>query len=164
MKKSLKVMLLMFIIILSILLEVTKQSLDFGSSYSYVIKPMIWIFIGIITFIFFKNDKIANNKYKREVNFAVVVTTLIYFLIYFVLGYIKGFAGNPYDSSAKGLFTNLWTFVPMLIVREYARYYMVNNCNQKKILIWTLFISLTFVLTDLNYYKLGSYFETHLLH
>lgn len=162
MKKNIKLLILALIILSSILLETTKISMKLGSSYAYVLKPMIWIFIGIITFVFFKNEKIVNNKYKKEVNFVVVVTTLIYFLIYFVLGYIKGFANNPYDCSLKGIITNLWTFLPMLIVREYVRYYMINNCDQKRILWWTLFISLMFVSIDLNIYKFDTYFETSL--
>lgn len=162
MKKNIKLIVLALIILSSIVLEATKISMKLGSSYAYVLKPMIWIFIGIITFVFFKNEKIVNNKYKKEVNFVVVVTTLIYFLIYFVLGYIKGFANNPYDSSLRGIITNLWTFLPMLIVREYVRYYMINNCDQKRILSWTLFISLMFVAVDLNIYKFDTYFETSL--
>lgn len=162
MKKGLKLLILSLIILSSIMLEATRVSLKFGSSYAYIVKPMIWIFIGIITFVFFRNEKIVNNKYKREVNFIVVITTLVYFLIYFILGYIKGFANNPYDSSLKGIITNLWTFLPMLFVREYVRYYMVNNCNQKQILWWTLFISTTFVMVELNIYKFDSYFETSL--
>lgn len=162
MKKGLKLLILSLIILSSIVLEATGGSLKFGSSYAYIVKPMIWIFIGIVTFVFFRNEKIVNNKYKREVNFIVVITTLVYFLIYFILGYIKGFANNPYDSSLKGIITNLWTFLPMLFVREYVRYYMVNNCNQKQILWWTLFISTTFVMVELNIYKFDSYFETSL--
>ena len=162
MKKNIKLIILALIILSSIVLEATKIYMKLGSSYAYVLKPMIWIFIGIITFVFFKNEKIVNNKYKKEVNFVVVVTTLIYFLIYFVLGYIKGFANNPYDSSQRGIITNLWTFLPMLIVREYVRYYMINNCDQKRILSWTLFISLMFVAVDLNIYKFDTYFETSL--
>lgn len=162
MKKNIKLIVLALIILSSIVLEATKISMKLGSSYAYVLKPMIWIFIGIITFVFFKNEKIVNNKYKKEVNFVVVLTTLIYFLIYFVLGYIKGFANNPYDSSLRGIITNLWTFLPMLIVREYVRYYMINNCDQKRILSWTLFISLMFVAVDLNIYKFDTYFETSL--
>lgn len=162
MKKSLKLLILSLIILSSIGLEATHVSLKLGSSYAYILKPMIWIFIGIITFVFFRNEKIVNNKYRREVNFVVVVSTLIYFLLYFVLGYVKGFANNPYDSSLKGIITNLWTFLPMLFVREYVRYYMVNNCNQKRILWWTLFISIMFVVVELNIYKFDSYFETSL--
>lgn len=162
MKKSIKLLILSLIVLSSIVLEITKVFLKMGSSYAYIIKPMIWIFIGVITFMFFKNDKIINNKYKKEVSFVVIISTLIYFLLYFLLGYIKGFANNPYDSSLKGVITNLWSFLPMLFVREYVRYYMVNNCNQKKILWWTLFISIMFVAVDLNIHKFDSYFETSL--
>ncbi len=162
MKKNIKLLILSLIILSSIALETTKVSLKLGSSYAYIIKPMIWIFIGVITFVFFKNDKIINNKYKKEVSFVVIISTLIYFLLYFLLGYIKGFANNPYDSSLKGVVTNVWSFLPMLFVREYVRYYMINNCNQKKILWWTLFISVMFVTVDLNIYKFDSYFETSL--
>ena len=156
MKKNVKIIILMLIILSSIIFEITGATFNFGSSYAYVIKPLIWIFIGIITFMFFKNEKIVNNKYKKEVVFVVFITTLIYFLSYFVLGYIKGFAYNPYDDSFKGVLTNLWTFIPMIIVREYVRYYMINNCNQKHILRWTFFISLTFVITSINIYKLDN--------
>ena len=108
MKKNLRVIILSLIILLSLLFEVTGLSLKFGTSYAYVIKPLTWIFIGIIAVVFFKNDVVVNKKYKKDVNFTVVVATLVYFLIYFVLGYIKGFAYNPYDSSLKGIITNIW--------------------------------------------------------
>ena len=153
MKKSIKLLILALIILSSIILEVTKVSLILGSSYAYVVKPMIWIFIGIISFVFFKNDKLINNKYKKDVFFIVSVTTLLYFLLYFFLGYIKGFANNPYDTSFKGIITNLWVLLPMLIVKEYVRYYMINNCNQKKVLLNAFLISFLFTLVELNIYK-----------
>lgn len=162
MKKNLRVIVLSLIILLSLLFEVTGLSLKFGTSYAYVIKPLTWIFIGIIAVVFFKNDVVVNKKYKKDVNFTVVVATLVYFLIYFVLGYIKGFAYNPYDSSLKGIITNIWSFLPMIIVREYSRYYMINNCEKKRILWWTLFISLLLCLTNLNIYKFDTYFKDSL--
>ena len=162
MKKQMKIIILIMIILLSSIFEITKASLLFDSSYSYVIKPLLWIFIGIITFFFFKNDVIENNKYKKEVKFYVIITTLIYFLIYFGLGYVKGFAYNPYDSTVKGILLNLWTFLPIVIVKEYARFYMINNCGKKKILLWALLISFVFTLVDLNFYKFDTYFANRL--
>ncbi len=162
MKKQIKLLILIAIILMSTIFEITKTSLIYGSSYAYVIKPLLWIFIGIITFFFFKNEIIENFKYKKEVSFYVVVTTLIYFLIYFGLGYIKGFAYNPYDSSLKGILLNLWTFIPVLIVKEYTRFYMINNCGKKRILLWAFLISVLFVLVDLNIYKFDSYFVSSL--
>ena len=162
MNKNLKLIILIIIVISSLVLEITGISVEFGSAYPYIIKPLIWIFIGIITFVFFKNDVIVNKKYKKDVNFLVLVTTLVYFLIYFVLGYVKGFAHNPYDSSLRGILTNLWTFLPVLFIREYVRYFMINNCEKKRILWWTLWISIMFTLVEVNIYKFDSYFETSL--
>lgn len=160
MKKNINIIVLCLIILSSIILEATKLSLVFGSSYTYIIKPLIWLFIGVVTFVFFKNGIIANNKYKSEVNFIVLVATMIYFLIYFILGYINGFAHNPYDTTLRGIIINLWSFLPMLIIREYVRYYMINNCDQKKILWWAFFISIIFCLTELNVYKFDVYFAS----
>ncbi len=162
MKKSIKLLILSLIILSSLVFEVTNVSLKLGSSYAYVVKPMIWIFIGIISYFFFRNDKITNNKYKKDVFFIVSITTLIYFLLYFILGYIKGFANNPYDISFKGIVTNLWMFLPMLVTKEYVRYYMINNCEQKKILLNALLISILFTLVELNIYKFDTYFSSSL--
>lgn len=162
MKKQIKIFILIMIILLSSIFEITNVSLAFGSSYAYVIKPLIWVFIGTITFFFFRNDVIENNKYKKEVKFYVIITTLIYFLIYFGLGYVKGFAYNPYDGSIKGILLNLWTFIPVVIVKEYTRFYMINNCGKKKVLLWAFLISILFSLVDLNVYKFDTYFSSGL--
>lgn len=160
MKKNIKIIILSVIILATLAFEVSGISTQMGSYYSYLVKPMIWIFIGIITFFFFRNDVVVNMKYKKEVSFCVIVATLFYFVIYFGLGYIKGFAYNPYDHSLTGLILNLWTFVPVVVVSEYERFYIINNCSKKHILLWTLFISLLFVLVDLNIYKFDTYFAT----
>ena len=93
----------------------------------YYFIGLIILFIGIITFFFFKNEITPNLKYKKEVSFYVIVATLIYFVIYFSLGYLKGFAHNPYDGTINGLLLNLWTFIPVILVKEYVRFYMINN-------------------------------------
>lgn len=162
MSKNLRLMILSIIILLSMTLEVTGLYIELGASYVYTVKPLIWIVIGIIALIFFKNELIANQKYKKQVVFCVVVTTLIYFFIYFVFGYIKGFAYNPYDRSLYGLLTNIWTFLPVIVVKEYVRCYMINNCGQKKIILWSFLITILFAVVDFKVYKFSSYFATPL--
>ena len=144
MKKNLKIIILSIIVLATMTFEVIGMSTSFGSFYSYVVKPLIWIFIGIITYFFFKGDVIPNLKHKKEVSFCVIVTTLIYYAIYFCMGYVKGFAHNPYDYTLKGIINNLWIFVPIVIVKEYVRYYMINNSSQKRILLNALLISILF--------------------
>lgn len=159
MNKTIKVIILSLIVFSSLLFEITKVSVEMGTAYVYVIKPMMWILIGVLSFVFFRNEMNPNYKYKKDINFIVTVTLLLYFFIYFIFGYVVGFANNPYDSSIKGILSNVWTFIPIMYVREYIRHYMINNCNQKHILWWTLFMSILFSLVEINMYKLDSYFE-----
>lgn len=159
MKKYIKIIILAIIILSSLTLEITGISVDLSTDYAYVFRPLIWCFIAIITFVFFKNDIIPNHKYKKEVEFYVLITTLIYFLVYFTFGYVNGFATNPYDHSVKGVLHNLWTFMPVLVAKEYARYYMINHSSKKHILLSAFFISLLFAITELNLFKFGTYFE-----
>ena len=142
MKKNLKIIILTIIMLSSITFEVFGISTSFGSFYSYIVKPLIWIFIGIITYFFFRGDTLPNLKHQKDVMFCTFVTTLLYFATYFCLGYIKGFAHNPYDTTMKGVLTNLWVFIPVVLVKEYVRYYMINNADKKKILLNALLIIL----------------------
>lgn len=162
MSKRLKVTILALFVILTMLIEASSIPMRFGSSYPYIVKPMMWVVIGIISFVFFKNNYMINQKYKRQVDFCVVVATLIYFFVYFVLGYAKGFAYNPYDRTINGIVTNIWSIVPVMFVREYIRYYMITNSSQKRIFLWTFLISLLFTCVDFNFSKFSSYFSTNL--
>lgn len=157
MQKIVKNSILVIMVLSSLILEVTGISLKLGSNYSYYIKPLLWCFIGITAFVLFKRDVVPNHKYKKEVQFFVLITSLLYFFIYFIFGYANGFAHNPYDTSIKGIISNLWTFVPVLIAKEYIRFYLINHCSKKRIWLYTLLISFLLTLTELNIYKFGEY-------
>lgn len=162
MNKKIKIVILMIVVLLTTVFESSNLALKFGSSYPYIIKPMIWILIGIASFIFFKNNYMISKKYKKQVDFCVVVATLIYFFVYFIFGYAKGFAYSPYDRSLNGILTNIWSLVPVIVVKEYLRCYMITNCGNKKIFLWTFLISLLFTLSNLNFSKFSIYFSTSL--
>lgn len=161
MNKYLKIIALFLIILSSLLVEISGFSIMLGASYPYIIKPLIWIFIMLICLVFFKDGVIPNKKYKKEIDFYIVIATLIYFMVYFFLGYAKGFANNPYDHSIMGILNNLWSIIPIIIAKEYVRCYLVNNCPKKNLMIWALFISILFVITELNIYKFSSYFVSN---
>ena len=86
MDRKLRLTILTILLLLSMLLEISGLSFKFGASYAYVVKPLLWVVIGIISFVFFKNSFMMNRKYKSQVEFCVVVATLVYFFIYFVFG------------------------------------------------------------------------------
>ncbi len=162
MNKKIKIVILMLIVLLTTVLEASNLSYKFGASYPYIIKPMLWVLIGIVCIVFFKNNYLINKKYKKQVDFCVVVATLIYFFVYFIFGYAKGFAHSPYDRTLNGILTNVWSLVPVIVVKEYIRYYMITNCGNKKIFLWTFMISFLFTMTNLNFSKFGIYFSSSL--
>ena len=82
MQRIVKNSILVTLVLASLILEVTGISLKLGSNYSYYIKPLLWCFIGAIAFILFKSDVVPNHKYKKEVQFYVLITSLMYFFIY----------------------------------------------------------------------------------
>lgn len=162
MDRKLRLTILTILLLLSMLLEISGLSFKFGASYAYVVKPLLWVVIGIISFVFFKNSFMMNRKYKSQVEFCVVVATLVYFFIYFVFGYVKGFAYNPYDKSLNGIITNVWTVLPVIITKEYIRYYMISNCGQKRIFLHAFLISFLFTILNINILKFNVYFSTPL--
>ena len=72
MKRNLKIIILSIIVLASMTFEVIGMSTSFGSFYSYVVKPLIWIFIGIITYFFFKDDVIPKaHKYELKIHLPI---------------------------------------------------------------------------------------------
>lgn len=160
--KKISYIVLSLLIILASLMDLTVLSIRFQSMYIYVIKPLVWIFILILTVISFSNDFIKNTKYKKIVDFSVIMLTIIYFILYFSSGYLKGFAYNPFTNTFKGIMLNIWSFGTILIAKEYIRYFAINNCQEKNIVLKGFFISLLLVLPEIDIINIINYFSNEL--
>lgn len=160
--KKISYIVLSLLIILASLMDLTVLSIRFQSMYIYVIKPLVWIFILILTVISFSNDFIKNTKYKKIVDFSVIMLTIIYFILYFSSGYLKGFAYNPFTNTFKGIMLNIWSFGTILIAKEYIRYFTINNCQEKNIVLKGFFISLLLVLPEIDIINIINYFSNEL--
>ena len=159
MNKKIKNTILSIILLLTLVPEFFNTFKIFGVNYAYVIKPVLFCFICIIVFVFFKNEKIVNTKHKKDVISYVIIAALIYFFIYFGIGYVQGFAYSPYDNSIKGILLNLWVLLPVLISKEYSRYVLINNGDKKHVYLRALLISILFFILNINVSKLGYYFS-----
>lgn len=161
--KKISYIVLSILILLASLVELTSISIYFQSMYIYVIKPLIWISILILTLISFDNSFIKNLKYKKIVDFNIIISTIIYFLIYFSSGYVKGFAHNPYVNNINGLLLNFWSFATVIISKEYVRYFAINNCKKNKMLLKGILISILLMLPEINLANAINYFSSGLL-
>ena len=133
----------------------------FGSIYGYIVKPSLWLMLFIVIYFLFRRTKLTPGKHKKDINFIMIVLTITYFLIFFSLGYIKGFNISVYNKTLSGIFINLYSIVPIILVKEYLRLYMVNNLTRHKKAIKLILISILLFIPDINLSNFLSDFETN---
>lgn len=160
--KKISYIVLSLLIILISLMDLTYFSIRFQSMYVYVIKPLVWLFMLIFVLIALDNDFIKNTKYKKTVDFNMIILTIIYFILYFSSGYLKGFAYNPFSNTIKGLLLNVWSFGVIIIVKEYIRYFAVNNLGKNNIVLKVFLISLLLVLPEIDTVNITNHFSNGL--
>lgn len=160
--KKINYIVLSLLIILISLMDLTNFSIRFQSMYVYVIKPLVWLFMLIFVVIALDNDFIKNTKYKKTVDFNMIILTIIYFLLYFSSGYLKGFAYNPFTNTIKGLLLNVWSFGVIIIVKEYIRYFAINNLGKNNIILKFFLISLLLVLPEIDIVNITNHFSNGL--
>lgn len=160
--KKISYIVLSLLIILISLMDLTNFSIRFQSMYVYVIKPLVWLFMLIFVVIALDNDFIKNTKYKKTVDFNMIILTIIYFLLYFSSGYLKGFAYNPFTNTIKGLLLNVWSFGVIIIVKEYIRYFAINNLGKNNIILKFFLISLLLVLPEIDIVNITNHFSNGL--
>ena len=112
------------------------------------LKPACWFLLTIYAIFIFKTGKIRarNKKDKQQI---VIISLMIYFMIYFTSGLIIGYKNSPYAHSIFAIVSNLWKFIPVIIMQEYVRFIMVTH-TKKRFWIYAIIVVL-FVLLDLNF-------------
>ena len=94
------------------------------------LKPACWFLLTIYAIFIFKTGKIRarNKKDKQQI---VIISLMIYFMIYFTSGLIIGYKNSPYAHSIFAIVSNLWKFIPVIIMQEYVRFIMVTHTKKR---------------------------------
>lgn len=153
MKKGQKLVTILVLIMIYIVLLPTCILPFFSRYYTYIINPIFWTLLAILTYHFYKKVKIKNkyNRYFAKLTFYI---SLAFIILVFLSGFVFGFTPTSYDNSLVGIIKNIYCFVVVLLLQEYIRYYLINSVRRKTkvyfliTLIFTLFdLALTFRLT-----------------
>lgn len=150
MKKKYNVYILLFIVFL---LGTYSQIIfwHLGANYSYVLKPILWLVIGTIVYLFYPKRNAPYNFRKKAIIEYALIAALTYVAIYYSLGIIVGYQYSAYDRSLLGIIKNLWMILAFLIPREIVRNIFVKgtyNRNRTKIFI---ILTIIMTLTDASY-------------
>ena len=153
MKKGQKLVTILVLIMIYVVLLPTCILPFFSRYYTYIINPIFWTALAILTYYFYKKVKIKNkyNRYFAKLTFYI---SLAFIILVFLSGFVFGFTPTTFDNTLLGIIKNVYCFVIVLLFQEYIRYYLINSVRRKTkvylliTLIFTLFdLALTFRLT-----------------
>lgn len=118
-------------------------------TYTYIIKPILWIGLAFIVWKFPHIRakgylKLRKTLYLWALNFAI-----IYVIINCVAGLIDALGRSPYDHSFRSILMNMVFVGSMLIGREFIRSYIVNSFTKEE--SYFVFILVSLSMTFMNF-------------
>ncbi|MBR6034141.1 MAG: signal peptidase I [Clostridia bacterium] len=122
---------------------------QFGSYYTYVINPLFFAVIALITK-FSITSPYTNRRFKKNIIQYVCITVLIYAILYLSSGLFLTYGKNPYSSTILGIVFNLYSTGFVIFCREYIRYKLINSVLKKEQKLIFIFIVVTFAFQDIN--------------
>lgn len=125
------------------------------SNYNLIINPIFW-FICFIISIYICRDTKIREKAKNDKIQTILIIVLIYLIFYFISGLFFGYSKSPYSHAFISIIKNLWSFLVIIILKEYTRYCLCNNCSKSK--LFYALVTILFILTEINFYNVESNF------
>ncbi len=152
MKKNLVIYSLIIIYFVLNVFLIIPLGLDF---YNEIINPLLWIIICAVA-IFLSRDSSLRVKGERDKTQSLIITLIIYIIVYFLLGLIFGFEKTPYSKNLFSILKNIWSFGGLIFFQEFIREALVKNEKKKA---WNyIFMTILFMLINLNYSNISSHF------
>ena len=155
MQKSKKVTIILLIGLVLFFLFCQYILVKLGGLYFYILKPICFVGVVLIISVLI-SSQIVIHKRRNDIVQYCLITVLTYMVIYLVSGIFPGFGKNPYDTSLKGIFVNVFSNLPVIISLEIMRYKLVNNVVKKDRTIIFILVVIVFSIWDLNFKSLLS--------
>lgn len=122
----------------------------FSVEYQSIITLLFWVLIAIYTYLCEKPGLHSKLKYTEFYLLLMLVCAVLYLISYFVIGTIDGFGLNIYDTSFMGIVKNLLVLGTAVILKEWARNFLINTVQRRFAVVFGILIVLVFSLTEVN--------------
>ncbi|QCX33483.1 signal peptidase I [Caloramator sp. E03] len=149
---------LLMILILFIMLFVEKNPFNKAVNttiYVYIIKPVLWAFIGLIVYIVPRKKVLCKIRLRNNLIWWICYLAFMKIALFIFAGLIDGFGKSPYNLTVKGIIINIIMVFSCLIGKESLRAYIVNGLkgNRQIIIIFITTIVMTLMDLPLNMIK-----------
>lgn len=143
------------------LLGSLKLVKEINTLYNYIINPLFWIGLAILLYILL-GKSIENRKLRKPIIQYTIIAVLVWIIVYMLSGLVVTFGKNPYSTTLKGLFYNIWMFSTVLVAKEYIRFKLINNVYDKYKNKIAILISIVYVIIDIEFTRFIGYTITPL--
>lgn len=151
-KSKSKCFLLMGLLILVYAIENSSiVSFIDSSIYNYIIKPILWIGMGLTVWILPKLRAKSKLKHRNFLSFWALNFAIIHIMASILAGMVDGLGRSPYSHSHFGILRNIIFVGTMIIGRELIRSYLVNGFTDKENYFIFIFIALLMTLTNISF-------------
>lgn len=145
-KFNIKTIIIYLLLIIYIIFTDTIGYKDFTNIFNYIINPIFWFILFIISF-YINKEYLQITKFKSIKLQTIFIVILTYLIVYFSLGLFIGYAKNVYNNSIIGIIKNTYVYIIPIIFMEYTRT-AVTNSNKK--LYNYIIITILFTLASIN--------------
>lgn len=123
---------------------------NYGQLVVYIINPLIWLAITIITYIILPPSKEKRASYLNDTIIALTIISLLYDIIYYSFGIIAGYTNNPYSTTISGIVINIFSLWFVIATKEYTRYVLAKRNVTKHRFLYFFSLFIVFFISDLN--------------
>ena len=124
------------------------------SFYKYTIRPTLCSMVILIMICIIPKVRTQGKiKHLGTIYYWAFGGGMLYIIGTLGGGVLDGFGKTPYLFTPLGIIKNLWSILPILVVREYTRSYLINSMtikNPKKKMILYMFITLGFTWLEIS--------------
>ena len=146
-KSKIFTIIIIVIMLLFGLIGTCKLVFEINDLYTYFLNPLFWI--GLAVFLGVNIPKgYASKRLKKEIISYILIASFSFIIIYMISGLFVTFGKNPYSTTIKGFFINLWIFYSIMVAKEYIRYLLINNVYDKDKIFISILISSVYVVLD----------------
>jgi signal peptidase I len=125
-------------------------SLMDGYIFNYLLKPVLWLGLIFVVYIFPKVHPKGKIRLKSFINWWSFNFAIIFIAASVVGGFLNGFGKSPYSNTLKGMALNIFLVGSAVIGREIVRSYLVNSLCKKENCIMFILISLFFATVSIS--------------
>ena len=122
---------------------------NLNNVYYAIIRPAAYMILLALTLVFIGVD-FGYSKSKKTALSVLLFGSLVYVALLFIAGLISGLGRNPMSVAFGVVMSNVWRYVPFVVIGELLRFQLVRNSPKKHKTLMLAAVILVFSFTMLD--------------